>query len=138
MTATAKTPSRTAAFLAKAIEFSGMSQRDIAEEAGFPMPNVISMMKQGKTKVPLDRIPGLAAACHVDPVYFLRLALEEYHPEVYAVLVNTLGVPMTENEHELILIYRLVAPNNEIEIRPDVATVIIDTLLEYREDGKGP
>jgi len=134
-TATTKpTTSKTAAFLARALEFSGKTQREIAREAGFPKPNVISMMRKGQMKIPIDRIPALADACHVDAAYFLRLALETEHPAVYAVLVETLGQPMTANEHELLLCYRLVCGDNEIEMEPRVSTAIIDTLLGFRDD----
>lgn len=128
------TISKTAAFLAKAIAFSGRTQAEIAREAGFPKPNVLSMMKFGQMKIPIDRVPALARACQVDAAYFLRLALETEHPAVYAVLVETLGQPMTANEHELVLCYRLVCGDKEIEMEPRVSTAIIDTLLAFREE----
>ena len=131
-----KTPSKTAEFLARAIAFSGKSQREIAEEAGFAKPNVISMMKRGDMPVPIDRIPGLAAACHVDAVYFLRLALEEYAPAAYAALVDTLGMPLTANEHEMVLLYRLAAAENEIEIDADVAHAVLEALLGFKRGPK--
>ncbi len=77
---TKSTTSPTADFLARAIEFSGRTNREIAEEAGFAKPNIISMLAQGQTKIPINRIPALARACHVDPVHMLRLAMSEYHP----------------------------------------------------------
>lgn len=133
-TASKPTTSKTAAFLARAIHFSGKTQREIAREAGFPKPNILSMLKQGQSRVPIERIPALAAACHVDPAYFLRLALSEYQPEVYAVLVATLDQPMTANEWEMVLCYRICAPENQIEMEPRVTTAILDTLLAFRED----
>lgn len=38
------------------------TQAEIAEQAGFINPNMIAMLKSGATKLPLDRIPSLAAA----------------------------------------------------------------------------
>ncbi len=133
-TASKPTTSKTAAFLARAIHFSGKTQAEIARQAGFPKPNILSMLKQGQSRVPIERIPALADACMVDSAYFLRLALSEYHPEVFAVIVDTIGEPLTENERDMVICYRLIAPENQIEMNPMVTTAILDTLLAFRED----
>ncbi|WP_248411263.1 helix-turn-helix transcriptional regulator, partial [Aliiroseovarius sp. S2029] len=52
--------SPTANNLSDAIDASGLTQREIADRVGFNHPNVLSMMKQGVTRVPLQRIPALA------------------------------------------------------------------------------
>lgn len=119
---------QTAAFLNKALEFSGKSQKEIAREVGFPKPNVVSMMKTGETKIPLDRIPALARACLVDPVYFLRLALEEYQPEIWQVLVNTLGHPLTENEWEIVGAYRIASLEAEVEMTAERVVRVLEAL----------
>lgn len=140
-TTTKPTTSKTAAFLARAIEFSGKTQAEIAREAGFPKPNILSMLKQGQSRVPIERIPALADACMVDSAYFLRTALEEYCPAAYAVIVNTIGEPLTANEWDMVHCYRLIAPENQLEMNPMVTTAILDTLLGFRdeeEDEGGP
>lgn len=38
------------------------SQLQIANEAGFPNPNMITMLKQGANKLALDRVPAMARA----------------------------------------------------------------------------
>ena len=38
---------------------------------------MITMLKQGSARVPLDRIPQLAAALECDPRFLFRLALEQ-------------------------------------------------------------
>jgi transcriptional regulator with XRE-family HTH domain len=80
-------PGPTAEILAHALHVSGKTQSEVAREAGFARPNVISMMKTGRTKIPLDRIPLLAQSLGVDERRFLRIALEEYHPEL-ALVIN--------------------------------------------------
>ena len=52
-------------------------QQDIATEAGFVNPNMLSMVKSGKTKLPLDRVPSLAKAMDCDPRLLFRYALEQ-------------------------------------------------------------
>ena len=122
------TTGKTAAFIIRAIEFSGKSQREIAIEAGFPKPNVVSMLKRGEMKVPLDRIPALAKACHVDPIYLLRLAMEEYSPEIWAVLVDTIGVPLSSNEWEVVFAYRIASIDDEIPVTYDKFVSVIKAL----------
>ena len=53
------------------------SQAAIAAEAGFVNPNIVSMLKSGSSKLPLDRVPSLARALGCDPAYLLRLTLEQ-------------------------------------------------------------
>lgn len=122
------TDSQTATALARAIKYCGKNQREIAEEIGFPKPNIISMMKKGDTKIPIERIPALAKACHVDPVHLLRLAMEEYHPEIWSVLVDAFSEPLTSNEEDMVGIYRIATINNDIEITYDRFAVVLASL----------
>lgn len=54
------------------------SQAEVASEAGFINPNMLSMVKSGATRIPLDRVPALATALDVDPARLLQLALEQW------------------------------------------------------------
>jgi predicted XRE-type DNA-binding protein len=88
-----RSASPTAKFLSNAIESSCLSQRMIADRIGYPNPNVISMMKKGVTKVPINRIPQLAKVCGVDERAFLKIALSEYQPETWEVIQRHLISP---------------------------------------------
>jgi transcriptional regulator with XRE-family HTH domain len=109
--------SPTARFLDEAIRTSTLTQSEIAARAGFPKPNVLSMMKLGVTKVPLARIPGLAQALGVDCGRFLEIAIAEYHPEVSEILTEVLGWPLDPDEEELVALFRMA--NLEGNIRLD-------------------
>jgi hypothetical protein len=75
------------------------TQADIAAEAGFVSANMIAMLKRGSNKVPLDRVPALAAALDCDPAWLLRLALEQIEGDTAArAIVDILGAPVTRNE----------------------------------------
>lgn len=100
-------PGPTAEFLDEAIENSGRTQREIAEIAGFRSANILSMMKQGGTKVPIERIPALARACRVDPRTFAEIAMKEYHPEIWTVLESVFSRPMTFEEEKLMALVEL-------------------------------
>jgi hypothetical protein len=53
-----------AAFIAKRIDEIGKTQRDIARECGGQKPNVITMLKNGQMKLPLDKIGRLRNRCN--------------------------------------------------------------------------
>ena len=75
------------------------SQIEIATEAGFANPNMISMIKNGSTKLALDRVPSLAAALECDPGYLMRLALDQaVGATASSALIEILGSPVSENE----------------------------------------
>ncbi len=94
-------PKLTAAeYLAQAIAVSGKTQKEIARIAGYDKPNVLSMMKTGITKIPVDRVPALARACGTDPKVMLRIVMLEYHPNVWEVLTKTLGDQITLSGEE--------------------------------------
>ena len=94
--------SQTAEHLRKAIDASPKTQRELAKEAGFKHPNVLSMLKQGETKVPIARIPELADALEIPHLPFLMTAIEEYHPEVHQILLDYFGVGLTRSERILL------------------------------------
>jgi DNA-binding transcriptional regulator YdaS (Cro superfamily) len=96
-----------AQMLERAIEFSGKSQKEIAHEVGYSKPNVLSMMKKGITKIPVDRAPALARACGVDEKMFLRHVMYEYMPETWKVISETLGTELlSEDEQKVLEEYR--------------------------------
>ncbi|MGH1455117.1 MAG: XRE family transcriptional regulator [Paracoccaceae bacterium] len=75
------------------------SQSDIATEAGYVNPNMITMIKQGATKVALDRVPALAEALESDAAYVMRLALEQAIGKTAAnAVIEVFGEPVTANE----------------------------------------
>jgi hypothetical protein len=52
------------------------SQKEIAQEAGFLNANMLSLLKSGANKIPLDRVPALAKALEAYPAYLMGLSLE--------------------------------------------------------------
>mgnify|MGYP006269819397 FL=1 len=122
-------------FLDWAIKRSSKTQREIAREVGYPKPNVVSMMKTGDTKLPLDKIPLFAEALDIDAAMLLRLALAEYHPEAYRVIVDAIGKPLSANERAMVEVYRRAAPLDDVEIDRDLQDEIRE-LLESKRFGR--
>jgi DNA-binding Xre family transcriptional regulator len=78
---------------------SKKSQAEIAAQAGYSNPNMITMIKQGASKVALDRVPALARALECDPAYMMQLALEQAIGQTAAkAIVEIFGDPVTVNE----------------------------------------
>jgi transcriptional regulator with XRE-family HTH domain len=77
--------SKVAAFLSHHIEACGKTQAQISDEMGIKRSALISLIKQGITKVPVARVPALAKAIDADPVELYRLVMEEYMPDVLKV-----------------------------------------------------
>jgi transcriptional regulator with XRE-family HTH domain len=79
------------------------SQRQIAMEIGYSKPNILSMIKRGETRVPIDKVPAFAKALGVDPTYLLRISLEDCFPTLADTLNDFFSRVATENERELLL-----------------------------------
>jgi hypothetical protein len=96
------------------------TQREIAAEAGYDRPNIISMFKRGEMKVPLDRVGALAKALHVDPGHMMRLALDQSYPELGPVFRSIFGHTVTDNEFAIIEVIRKASENTN----PGVSTAL--------------
>lgn len=82
-----------------AVRNSIKSQAEIASELSLNA-NLITMFKQGRTKVPVTRAAELARALGIQEQEFVRLTLEEYHPEVLEVIEKTFVLSQDEVENE--------------------------------------
>lgn len=75
------------------------NQVEIATEAGFLNTNMLSMIKSGKTKLPLDRVPALARALDCDPSLLFRLAIEQTGGETALKAIEEIfGTIVSRNE----------------------------------------
>lgn len=83
-----------------------MTLREVAAKLGYPKSNIISMFRTGETKVPLDKIPALADALHVDVAHLMRLGLEQYWPEKMSVITEVFSRMVTAHEMELVELFR--------------------------------
>lgn len=49
------------------------------------------MFKQGKTKVPVEKVKAIALALDLVPIDFLRLVMTQDHPEAWSVIEDIIG-----------------------------------------------
>jgi len=99
---------KVADFLTSRIEMSELTQREIAAALGYDKPNIITMIKQGHTKLPLDKVPAMAAALNVDPGLLMRMALREYFPGAFDAIIKSIGDPLTATERSYVNLVREV------------------------------
>jgi predicted XRE-type DNA-binding protein len=117
-------------FLTFHIENCGRTNAEIAELVGFPRANVISMLKSGATRLPINRITLMAKAIDVEPAVLFRTVMEEYMPgflivtdEVYQAEV------LTPEEREIVQRVRLVARGRKPTLSP-ANTSLLDEWVE--------
>lgn len=95
------------------------NQDEIAIETGFTRSNVLTMIKQGRTKMPLDKIEAFANACDRDPAVLLRTALMEYQPELARLIGRIHGIPMIEQGQEIMDIFTTAMTNVAAEVQAE-------------------
>ena len=100
-------------YLAEKINNSPIKQSDIAEELGFEKANVITMFKQGKTRVPLPKVPGFARILGLDPKATMKMAMLEYTPELFRVVEQIFGSVVTRNEKLILDEIRRLSENSD-------------------------
>jgi transcriptional regulator with XRE-family HTH domain len=90
--------------------------KDIAAELGYDKPNLISMFRNGTTKVPLTKLPALAKALHADPGHLMRLATDAYASDLLKAWDATMGF-LSREERELLDEYRTAVKGKPLEDR---------------------
>lgn len=96
-----------AQYLTLLINNSEKTQRQIAQEIGYTKPNIITMFKQGLTKLPLEKIGPLANALEIAPDDLFFKVMSEYMPETFEALSPFLcGQMLSKEELELLDNYR--------------------------------
>lgn len=120
-----------AEFISHQIKLSGKSQAQIARELGYEKPNIITMFKQGKTRIPLDKIGPIADALEINPALLLKKVMDEYMPETLASLQRVLkGLELTQNELDLIEAYRRVSAGKDVSAVISDKTVLAVVMLD--------
>jgi hypothetical protein len=97
---------KVARFLDKHIDENvNKSHREIAQAAGWTQSNMVTMIKKGDARLPLDRVASLARAIAVDPIFLFRLALEQFlgdDPDA----ARMLEYICSKNEQEILSVIR--------------------------------
>ena len=81
----------------------GISDDDLAAALSYQQGSVVALIKNGAMRLPLMKVPALAAALSVDPRVVLRLAMAEITPGLYDMVVQVMN-PLALRQHEVGLI----------------------------------
>lgn len=93
---------------------SWKSQQEVSDEVGFQNSNVLSITKNGRTKLALERVEPLAKALEIDVKTLMLPALRQYYSEdLIAAIRETFMDDLTKTEHEIIAIARKSMDTNE-------------------------
>lgn len=95
------------------------SQDEIATETGFPKSNVLTMIKQGRTRMPLDKIEAFSKACGKAPDRLFRTAIREYKPELARLIGRVNKVPMFEGAEEIVDIFNTAVTEALSEVKDE-------------------
>ena len=90
----------------------------VADEAGLPQRNLLSMIRTGVTKLPFERISGLAKALNVNQNHLFRIALEEYQPHIKALLDESTQRVVSQHEGQLLDAWRLGSEGLDPPVEP--------------------
>lgn len=89
------------------------SQAQIASETGYRNANIITMIKNGTTRLPIDRVPSLASSLGVDPRRLLLLALEQEDETTISAFEEIIGTVVTSHELAWIKEIRSASENSD-------------------------
>lgn len=96
-----------AAYLSQLIDSSTKKQYEIARECGFDQPNIITMIKQGKTRLPRDKVFNMARALEIDGMDLLKRMYLEYYPDEWVMIERLINQPvLTDAEIKAIGVLR--------------------------------
>lgn len=105
-------------YISQQIKASGKTQAQIARETGYGRPNLISMIRHGHTKLPMQKIGVFARALGVDPAFLFRLVMMEYAPATWDAIKEIHGaIPVTQNERVILNEIRKLSRNADPELQ---------------------
>lgn len=90
---------------------------ELQRALGYPMPNVIAMMKTGSMRLPSNKVPAAAQLLQVDPKFLLAKVIAENDPELWDVIASLLGDQLiTANEMDLIALVRQGLDGHDVSL----------------------
>ena len=116
-----KTPTEVSEFIRKRIQELKpyKTQTEIAAEAGYDNANILSMIKNADSKLPLERVPALAKALDCDVVHLFTLAMPQYfEADVIKAFSGAMTADYTDNEKHWVAKLRSLSKGKDPECTP--------------------
>jgi len=106
-----------------------LTNEELAEQLGYTRPNIISMWRTGRTRIPLDRLTKLSKLLNVDISFLLPLWVEQYGGgEAYAQVMKTLQSTVSESEAKLVEAAREHTKGRKFKLNPGAAKKLADLI----------
>lgn len=94
-----------------------LSDAHIAEAIGCGTPEITSLLKLGKMRLPIPKVPQMAEVLEVKPSKLMQMVLREISPETLAAIESCYGpMVLTDAEARLIQSIRQSADGRESAI----------------------
>lgn len=94
----------------------GLTNEDLCTALGFERRIALTLIKSGSMKMPLNKIPRLAATLKLDPVELLKTAMSETSPDLLQVIDEVLNpLRVTATETNLIRQLRELAGDQQLD-----------------------
>lgn len=91
-----------------------LSDSHVAESIGFENPAITSLIKQGKMRLPIPKVPQMAEVLEVKPSKLMQMVLREISQETLAAIEACYGpMVLTDTEARLIRSIRQSAGGRE-------------------------
>lgn len=104
----------------------GLKNPTLQKALGYPMPNVIAMMKGGTMRLPITKVPAAAALLQVDPIFLLSKVIAENDAELWEVIAAHMGnLLVTQSEMELIKLVRRGLNGHDVNLTQSVDFVCL-------------
>ena len=88
---------------------------------------MLSNVRHGRNKLPIEYVAKLAAALDIDPRRLLLLVLDEaMRPEARDVIVNLLGRRVTDNEMAIVEIVRVASDGKDPALTKEVEDQLLN------------
>ena len=84
----------------------GLTDQQLCDALGFERPVVLTLIKAGSMKMPLNKIPALARVLKLDAAELMRVALSESAPDLLQVIEEVFN-PLNLSAAEVNLITHL-------------------------------
>ena len=96
----------------------GIKNIDLQHHLGLPSPNVISMMKKGTMRLPIQHATKVASYLEIDKMAFLRKVVEENDPVVWDALQEASGgiLACSKSEERLLSFVRATLDGFDIDL----------------------
>lgn len=104
-----ETYSQVAGFVRARIAVVGTIRPSKAKDLGLDSPDMLVQIKNGKARIPFEKVGAVANAIKADPFELWTMCMKEYQPDTWKAVSPFMDVGLTADERRLINNLRFAA-----------------------------